>query len=470
MKRSLILFSFGISLFLSCKKNQEEQPASELKDLTSIKPTASIGDTLEVNGENLPTAPGSLSVYFGSEKAAIISQSSLSVKFVVPVLKSKECEVSLKNSNNAVLKKQTFILEAVHISSISSKAKSGEPVIVFGKNFQFLNNIKVIVNDQELNPNTVTSSSLTFNLPESVYPGRISAIGVKDQSTSTALSTSTTVADKWVRVAYSPFVFRGLFEAFVFKDEGYALSYNKEGIDKKAFFYKLNPNTYKYTAYEVPIATTGALATPTNIYCIQNRTNIYRYDMIDTSSKFITRVPLPDVSIYSRFAIGEELYMFMASSTPLVPPTSFKFYKYIIATNTWTQLSSLSDLLKSAKVTVIGDKAYLINDYRRFYVYDSQKNTWTNQPFPINPAGQYLTAYYSHHGKVYALLSPSNGQETIYEYTPETGQWKNLGVLRKEGSSNFYGFFIGNKHFIGGSKHDPFSSQLFESDASYLFD
>ena len=133
-------------------------------------------------------------------------------------------------------------------------------------------------------------------------------------------------------------------------------------------------------------------------------------------------------------------------------------------------MSSLSDLLKSAKVTVIGDKAYLINDYRRFYVYDSQKNTWTNQPFPINPNGQYLTAYYSHHGKVYALLSPSNGQETIYEYTPETVQLKNLGVLRKEGRSNFYGFFIGNKHFIGGSKHDPFSSQLFESDASYLFD
>ena len=121
------------------------------------------------------------------------------------------------------------------------------------------------------------------------------------------------------------------------------------------------------------------------------------------------------------------------------------------------------------KIAVEGKKAFVVVDYTRFYIYNAETNQWTRKTFPINYSRHYITAYYSQHGKVYALVSPGMSSETIFEYDIAADTWRNLGILRAQPSGNFYGFFIGNKHFIGGHKHDPFSTELFESDASYLF-
>ena len=79
-------------------------------------------------------------------------------------------------------------------------------------------------------------------------------------------------------MAYSPFVFRELFASFVFKDQGYVLSHDKEGFDKKALFYKLNPNTYQYTTYQVPLRTTDAVATSNDIFVVWDKINLFKYD------------------------------------------------------------------------------------------------------------------------------------------------------------------------------------------------
>jgi hypothetical protein len=57
----------------------------------------------------------------------------------------------------------------------------------------------------------------------------------------------------------------------------------------------------------------------------------------------------------------------------------------------------------------------------------------------------------------------------MYEYATSNGKWKNLGAIISSPTYNFFGFFIGKKHFVGGFKHDTLSSDLFESDVENIY-
>lgn len=471
MKPITLLLSLSLVLSLSCKKNTEEEPDSDLTPtINSFSNTASIGDTLTVAGENFPLAAGSLEIYFGDSKANIIGQSDKEVSFIVPLLKSASCNLVMKDKKGTVLKQQEFKLAEVKITSTLAKVKSGETLTVYGKNFQFLDDIKVSVNDKEVSGLNVTASGLSFTMPETTYPGRKPSINVTASTSSTKLSTTTTVADKWVRVAYSPFVFRGLFASFVYNDEGYLLSYDKEGTGKKALFYKLNPVTYKYTTYEVPVNTTDALATNEHIYYVTDYTTIHKFSTDSSDRQQVTQIPDLTERNNRFVGIGKNIYALTSKSLPLNRPVNMTFYKYDVVSNSWSLPAPFPEQSSAwPKLTVDGNKLYVIMEYSRFYVYDAETNKWERKSFTINPTGKYVTAFYAQHGKVYALITPGMSSETIHEYDPLTDKWTSRGKLREEISHNFYGFFIGNKHFIGGNKYDSWSTELFESDASYLF-
>ena len=103
MKPITLLLSLSLVLFISCKKNAEEEPDSDLTPtINSFSNTASIGDTLTVAGVNFPLATGSLEIYFGDNKANIISQSDKELSFVVPLLKSASCNLVMKDKNGNV--------------------------------------------------------------------------------------------------------------------------------------------------------------------------------------------------------------------------------------------------------------------------------------------------------------------------------------------------------------------------------
>lgn len=464
---SLLLILFLLT-GVSCKKEKEitSEPSPLVSSLSSF---ASIGDTIKFTGDNFPTTAGSLEVYFNSQKADIVSQDSKNIAFIVPLLNTDSCYVFLKDNKGKVIKQEPFKLGPVKIVSTVDKVKSGETLTIYGKNFQRLSNIQVTVNDKAVSEVAVSSTGLSFTMPETIYPGRKPAINVVS-STSSKLSTTTTVADKWVRVAYSPFVFRSLFSAFVYNDEGYVLSYDKEGEDKKALFYKLNPHTYKYTTYEVPVNTTGAVATTESIYYITDNQDIFKFGVDSAKEAYVAT--LPDASNKNnRFvAIGKNIYAFVGAGMPFTTYLSNVFYKFDMSSSTWARMANFPEpTARHTKLTVDSNTLYAIVEYTRFYAYNAENNTWERKSFTINPNTDYVSAFYAQHGRVYALISPSNGSETIYEYNPRANTWNSLGKLREEPSFNFYGFFIGNKHFIGGHKHDPFSTELFESDASYLF-
>ena len=459
---------------ISCKK--DEEPADDSSVLpgvftsSGIKSTASIGDTLKISGENFPSAGGGFEVYFNEQKANVISQDSKNVVFIVPLFDSDSCKVYLKDGKGRVIKEQSFKLEPVKIVSTLSKVKSGEILTIYGKNFQRLNNIQVTVNDKAISSGlSVNAAGLSFKMPDTLYPGRKPIIAVSS-GTAARLSTTTTVSDKWVRVAYSPFVFRGLFASFVYKDEGYVLSHDKEGTDKKAFLYKLNPHTYKWTTQEVPVTATGAVATAEDIYYITEREHIYKVGVDSVRDSYLSTLPDASNKNNQFVAIGSNIYAFVGEGLPFTTSLSNTFYKLDVATKTWSRMEDFPETShRYLKLAVDGNKLYAIVGYTRFYVYDAITNKWEKKPFTINPAANYVNAFYAQRGKVYTLIS-SGGSETIYEYDPGINSWTSLGKLREEGSNNFYGFFIGNKHFIGGHKHDPWSTELFESDASYLLE
>lgn len=472
MKPTSLLLSLSLLIFISCNKNKDDELSSnQTPVINAFSNTASIGDTLTVAGEKFPMTAGSLEVYFGDQKANIISQNDKAVRFIVPLLKSTSCNLILKDSKGNVLKQQEFQLEAVKITSTLAKVKSGETLTIYGKNFQLLQNIKVSVNDKEVSGLNVNASGLSFTMPETIYPGRKPNINVTANTSSSAtnLSTTTTVSDKWVRVAYSPFVFRALFAAFVYKDEGYVLSHDKEGTDKKALFYKLNPATYKYTTYEVSINTTDAVATTEHIYYVTDYTKINKFDIDPSGRQFITQVPDLTERNNRFVGIGKNIYALTSKAIPNFRPTNMTFYKYDVVSNSWSLMAPFPEQNSALpKLTVDGNKLYVLMDYTRFYVYDAETNKWERKSFSINPDVKYVTAFYAQHGKVYALITPGMSSETIYEYDPVADKWTSRGKLREEISGNFYGFFIGNKHFIGGNKYDSWSTELFESDASYL--
>lgn len=457
-----------LSVFASCEKSVE----SLANPVFSENPeTASIGDTITVKGENFPLEMKGLKILFNGNESQIISHSGTEIRFKVPVVKTKEVSVSI-DFNNKTLQSFPFTLGDVRITNVSEKVKLGELCKVYGKNFQFLSSPLLVINNMEVKPSAIDGNGMSFTLPDILYPDRKVKITIKDASLSNDLGYETKITDKWVRVAYSPFVKRDLFSAFVYKNEGYVLGNNQEGTKKVNYFYKLNPDTYKYQVDTVPLQTTTAFATPNHVYYVVNSTDIFEYNFGDKSSTYVTTCPDYNKNGFSYFTVGEDIYCLQEYSYRLeVDPLATLFFKFDHQSKTWQSKTAPNNLKKfrTYSATVAND-IYFLKDETTLIKYSSLEDKWVqNLENPVVKGSKIsLDAVYSNALSVYALYR-IDGLEYMYEYATSNGKWKNLGAIISSPTYNFFGFFIGKKHFIGGFKHDTLSSDLFESDVDHIF-
>ncbi len=456
-------------VFSSCEKANDPIKESIFSEIPN---TASIGDTITIKGENFPIEVENFKILFNGNDSKIISLKSDEIQLKVPVLKTKESTVTVK-VNNQIVQSFLFELGDVSLTKVSDKVKLGELCVLFGKNFQFLSSPLLVINNVEVKPKTIDENGMSFILPDILYPDRKVKIAVKDEALSNELGYETKITDKWVRVAYSPFVKRDLFSAFVFKGEGYVLGNNQEGAKKINYFYKLNPDTYKYQLDTVPQQTTSAFATPNHVYYVLNYTDIIEYNFVDKSNTYITKCPDNLKNQFSYFTIGEDIYCLQEYYFfGTIDPSASLFLKFDYQSKTWQNKTAPFIALRafsSFSGTVKNDIYFLTNN-TTLVKYNSLTNSWTadlEKPV-LNGSKIYLNAVYSNSSSVYALYNIDD-LEYMYEYGTNTGKWKNLGAIISTPTYNFFGFFVGDKHFIGGFKHDTLSSDLFESDAGHIY-
>ncbi len=467
MKKLIYLTSI-VLLLLACDKEKQDNIESTFSELTEM---ANIGDTIILKGENFPTDTSQISIYFDNQKSKIIALSTTSISLKVPIIKTKTSSVNIK-INNQGTKSFPFKLADVKITSASAEIKLSTFTKIYGKNLQSLLTPQLIINDVVTPINQISDDGLSFKLPDILYPNRKINVEIKDVSLSKALTFVATTTDKWIRVAYSPFVKRGEFDAFTFKGDGFIFGNNTEGAKKETFFYKLNPATYAYTKYPLPVDAKTAFATPSHIYYALNKINIYEYDLLTQKSTFLTNSP--DSSKYSTFlTIGEDIYCFSSPDfTPLKPQVPIYFLKYDFSTQTWVNKKPLINATSIGhKLAVNGTDVYVLINNTQLAKYNSLTDSWSypKSSISFNSNGTVnLSALYANDNKLYALYYYNN-IEYMYEYSISSATWKNLGTIVSANTANYFGFFIGNKHFIGGNKHNTLSSDLFESDVNHIF-
>ncbi|HET8828570.1 MAG TPA: hypothetical protein VFM79_04480, partial [Pelobium sp.] len=176
---------------------------------------------------------------------------------------------------------------------------------------------------------------------------------------------------------------------------------------------------------------------------------------------------------FSYFTVGEDIYCLQEYSYfGTTDPLGSLFFKFDYQSKTWQRRTAPTNLKKfrTFSATVGNDVYFLENATYTLTKYNSLEDKWVqNLENPVvNGSKIYLNAVYSNSSSVYALYN-IDGLEYMYEYGTNTGKWKNLGAIISSPTYNFFGFFVGNKHFIGGFKHDTLSSDLFESDAGHIY-
>ncbi len=467
MKKIIYLLTFFVIL-TACENEIETAKESTFGEIPG---TASIGDTIAVKGENFPLELKDLKIFFDENESKIIALTNNEIRFKVPVIQTQESIVTVRFKNQ-VIQSFPFKLGLVTITNVSEKVKLGELCKLYGKNFQSLLSPTLIINGVEIKPSSIDENGMGFNLPNILYPDRKVKISVKDASLSSELGYDAKITDKWVRVAYSPFVKRDLFSAFIFKGEGYILGNNQEHEKKVNYFYKLNPTTYKYQQDTVPIQTTSAFATPNHVYYVINSTDIFEYNFSDKSSTYVTSRPNSNKNRFYYFTVGEDIYCLQEFSYfGDIDPLGSLFFKFDYQSKTWQNKTAPSTIKTFARYSAtVGTDIYFIKDTRTLVRYNSITDSWTqdlNNPV-INGSKFNLDVIYGNGLSVYALYN-IDGLEYMYEYLTSNGKWQNLGAIISSPTYNFFGFFIGNKHFIGGFKHDMLSSDLFESDNEHIF-
>ncbi|KKS93597.1 MAG: hypothetical protein UV68_C0019G0001 [Candidatus Collierbacteria bacterium GW2011_GWC2_43_12] len=175
----------------------------------------------------------------------------------------------------------------------------------------------------------------------------------------------------------------------------------------------------------------------------------YRYFPTHDEWKALPRAPFP-VNYGDGVYLNGDIYVIPSNSQDL-------FYKYNIATETWTKLATLPELFGQAQMTTDGTVIYAMRGNTELYKYDLELNTWTVMR-PFTTGYPYGSLVYNN-GYLYHLYYVSGVTHLWYRYTIATGAvvamtpmpgysyeynptWETIGdylyVPRGYGTNNFY--------------------------------
>lgn len=208
-------------------------------------------------------------------------------------------------------------------------------------------------------------------------------------------------------------------------------------------------------------------------YVITQSGNLYEYDPLIDSWKYLSTSPVPNRFGLSAFALGGNAYFGTGLST--LPDENgnypfFKdFWKYDPIQNEWTQVADYPGEARAGAISfVIGSNAYVGLGFLRkappifndLYSYDAITGTWDRMAdLPITSAIGVIQ--FSSEIKGYVGL-PQNKTGLLFEYSPTDDAWRNVKPFPIENLVDSRSFLLNNRNFVVGGWITDHSKQVWE--------
>ena len=458
--------------------NATENFSYLIPEIFSVSPlTGTFNDTVIIEGKNFGRSSKYCTVVFNTAKANIIHFSNSQIKVAVPPeVNYRVSTIKISDFGYQLAYGSSFILNSPVIESVDPDTvlRYDQMITIHGRNFNPIPQNNVIrIEGYDVNVIESAANYIQFYLPEQIFPyHEISVFKIEELKVQVAgqfnNETNNLIIDwksTWTKRADFPGRSRSRAVAFAIGEKGY-FGTGYTGTRGLTDFWEYDPSTDEWVQIQDLPGTPRACAVAFAIagkgyvgmgseHLYTDNTNLlkdfYRYDPISSSWTNIGDFPGIGRHSAASFVIDEEAFLgtgYWGIDDPLkISETANDFWKYIPATNTWIQQTSIGIHADMAAGFSINKAGYL-------FIYDAlykfEENRWTkimteklqtddNIAFSLNGHGYFGLGW---------------GSRYLVDFDPVTVESKKNFINIEEVNSQSSVFVIGSKVFIVTADQD----------------
>jgi len=408
--------------------------------LLGIEPlTGTFGDTVNLYGNNFPTDPSLIEVFFNDVRAVVTEASRLRLKVRVPTGNNISPVTITVRYYDVYTWVDKFVLNPAVVNDVSPKTlEQWEPIVISGSNFNPDPGMNIVdIGGFRAPVISSTPNEIRVNVPPRLDNGSHQVVVTTIVGSPVTWNGYLELKTSWVRLADFPSTGRTGAAGFSPGGKiyfGTGLEYDRV---LKQDFWEYNPDTDQWTTkstYPVTIAYASGLSLNGMGYFAIGKnwsyyyTDLMRYDPVNDQWQAMAPIPGEGSSMDSPgFVIDGKAYV----------PAAGHMYMYDPGTNSWTEKSFPPELgyFGGGVAFSINGKGYLGigwvhqlgGDVNNFYEYDPLSDKWTRKADFPGYLRDAATSFSLPNGKGYVgmgLAKPQmEYQKDMWEYDPVTDTW-----------------------------------------------